>query len=250
MSDTLERFRQLAGIVESRPAYIVLDEEEELRQATEARVDRFNLEELADEVRKVISEREDLATQLAALAALVEDHAHYLRKNQTPGQGHEAHADLAKIASRVAKSPGLARKLASLTNPKKPDPLWHEKHSGLQHGDTPGTDVRSNNARADHSRRLHAIAAFHHYHASQSHKMLGNERRETQHRAAAEAHHKRAATRHGEGGSYMIHPQTGKHVDWTPVYDKKFVKSQKNKLSKQKKVDAAKKLKVWKTKAA
>lgn len=247
MLPILERYRQLAGIVESRPAYnIVLNEEEDLCQATEFRIDRLSLEELTDEVQQVVAEREELATQLATLAALVEDHAHYLRKQQTPSQGHETHAELAKVASRVAKSPGLTRKLAALTNPKKPDPLWHEKHSGLQHGDSPSDDKRSNTARAEHGRRVHAIAAFHHYHASQAHKMLGNTRRETQHRAAAEAHHKRASARHGEGGSYMIHPETGKHMDWTPVYDKKFVKAQKNKASKQKKAA----MKVWKTKAA
>lgn len=247
MLPILERYKQLAGIVESRPAYnIVLDEEEDLRQATEAWVDRLSLDELADEVRKVVAEREELAVQLDTLAALVEDHAHYLRKNQIPDQGHETHAKLAKVASRVAKSPELARKLSNLKDPKKPDPLWHEKHSGLQHGDSPGTDMRSNAARADHARRVHAIAAFHHFHASQAHKLLGNKKRETQHRAAAEAHHKRAATRHGESGSYMVHPETGKHMDWTPVYDKKFVKAQKNKIAKQQKAA----MKVWKTKAA
>lgn len=239
MLPELERYRQLAGIVESRPAYnIVVDEEAELRREVEFRLEHQTLSELESEV-------EDLVLQLNSLLEN-HPHAHYLRKQQTPHQGHETHAELAKIASRVAKAPKVARKLGGLTDPKKPDPLWHEKHSGLQHGDSPHTDARSNAARAEHGRRLHAIAAFHHYHAAQAHKALGNKRKETRHRAASEAHHKRAEARHGEGGSYMIHPKTGKHADWSPVYDKKFVKSEKNKISKQKK----KQMKVWKTKAA
>lgn len=242
MLPLLERYKQLAGIVESRPAYnIIIDEEAELLREVESRLEYQTLGELENEVENLIAQLDSL---------LSEDHAHYLRKQQEPHQGHDTHAELAKIASRVAKAPKLTRKLAGLTNPKKPDPLWHEKHSGLQHGDSPSTDMRSNAARAEHARRVHAIAAFHHYHASQAHKALGNKRREAQHRAAAEAHHKRAEARHGEGGSYMIHPQTGKHMDWTPVYDKKFAKAEKNKISKQKKAAGDKQKKVWKTKAA
>lgn len=251
MKTVLDRFRELAGIVESRPAYNVeLNEENWLREAIEARVNSLNERELDAEIRSVIAERVNLALQLEA-RGLVEGEKHYLKKTLTaPGQGHEVHAVLASLASRTAKSPLLTRKLSGLRIPKKPDPLWHEKHSGLQHGDTPSTDKRSEEAKAEHSRRAHAMAAFHHFQASQDHKKLGNKRQEMQHRLAAEAHHKRAQAREGSaGGSYMFHPKTGKHIDWTPVYDKTFAKAEKNKVSRKKR-EAEKKLKVWKSKEA
>lgn len=249
MKTVIERFRELAGIVESRPAYnIVLGEERELREAIELQISRLTETELHAEIRSLIAERKELAGQLEA-QRLSEAEKHYLRTGVMAGQGPDTHTALAKLASRSAKSPLLSKKLRSLKTPLNPDPLWHEKHSGLQHGDTPSTDKRSDVAKGEHTRRAHAMAAFHHFHAAQEHKKLGNKSQETRHRIAAEAHHQRAAVRAGEeGGSYMLHPKSGKHVDWTPVYDKKYAKAEKNKLSRQKRAAAAKELKVWKAK--
>lgn len=251
MKTVIERFRELSGIVESRPAYnIVLGEERELREAIELRIGRLTEAELHSEIRGLIAERKELAGQLEA-QRLSEAEKHYLRTGVMAGQGPDTHTALAKLASRSAKSPLLAKKLRSLKTPLNPDPLWHEKHSGLQHGDTPGADKRSEAAKGEHTRRAHAMAAFHHFHAAQDHKKLGNKSQETRHRVAAEVHHQRAAVRAGDdGGSYMLHPKTGKHVDWTPVYDKKHVKTEKNKLSRKKRTAVAKDLKVWKAKEA
>ena len=249
MKTALERCRELAGIVESRPAYnIALDEERELREAIEAHVGKLTESEIYAEIQSVIEERERLAVQLEA-RGLLEAEKHSLRLNYEPGQGHKTHADMAALASRAAKGSVLVGKLSALRNQKRPDTGWMEKHSGLPgRDDSPTTDKSSLEARAERSRRLHAAAAFHHFHAAQDHKKLGNKRQEMQHRLAAEAHHARARSREdSEGGSYMIHPKTGKHVDWTPSYDKGYVKAEKNKISRKAKTAAEKERKVWKT---
>lgn len=244
MQELLERFRELSGIVESRPAYnIHLDEEKELREAIEFRINGLTESEIYADIQDVIAERKSLIPQLAFLES-IECGKHYLRKQMSVGQDLKTHVALAKCASHAAKSPLLVRKLASLRSPKTPDPVWHAAHAGLQHGDDISKDRRSDSAKAEHSRRAHAMAAFHHFHAAQEYKKLGNARREMTHRIAAEAHHSRAATREGQiGGSYMFHHKTGKHIDWTPVYDKKHEKAEKNKVSRKAR-DAAKK--VWK----
>lgn len=264
MKSAIERYRELAGIVESRPAYLnTLGEE--TQEMLEARIGNLTETELQSEIDNLIAERQGIELQLQA-AGLLE---HYLKKSVTANQSPEAHAADAKKAGQEAKAHTLHKKLAGLKQPKKPHTPWMVTHhddaetGNLQHGDKHTKEV-TDPGRQDRQRRMHARAAFHHYHAGQGYAALGNKNRAKFHAKAAEAHHVRAtapkepehdATQskrpaHNPLTSYMLAPhdkkygdeviKAGKYAPHSPVYDKKAKKTSKNVVSKAARTAAAK----------
>jgi hypothetical protein len=234
MKSAIERYRELAGIVESRPAYMgVLTEETETREMLEARVGNLTETGLLAEIDSLIAEREQLAIQLKA-EGLFE---HYHELKQTPELDPKTARLKAIRKSKVAKSHTIHKRLGGLKQPRQPGAsfVWNHQDSpetgGLQRGHTHKTPVSDNN-REDRQRRMHAHAAFHHFHAAQAYKALGSAKKAERHLNAAEAHHKRAKAPEGSQGDYMVHHKTGKWTDYTPVYDKKGEKTRKNKVSK------------------
>lgn len=268
MNNEIKRYRELAGIVESRPAYMgTLGEETETQEVLEARISKLTETELQAEINDLISERELLTTQLKA-AGLFE---HYLERQQYHSPDAATASKTALGKSTRAKSHTIHKKLLGLKQSRVPSASWvhkqqsHPQSGALQRNDTHEKPV-SDYGREDRKRRQHAQAAFHHFDAAQQHRTLGNIKKAERHATAAEAHHLRAKDPEDHKSGYMYDPKTGRHTEYTAIYDKKGEKARKNKISKAARIakkkaaaaenpdtraaTAAKELKVWKAKEA
>jgi 3-methyladenine DNA glycosylase Tag len=233
MKNHIERYRELAGIVESRPAYMTaLGEDDETPEQMEERINNLTESELQAEIEGLIAGKAELVARLKASGTF----EHYLEKFQKKSPDVKTAMKTALTRSKHAKSHTIHKKLAGLKVPRTPQAAWVTKHQSggaegaLQRGDTHEKEV-SDAGREDRKRRSHAQSAFHHFDTSQMHKAQGNTRKAERHRRAAEAHHARARDPEDAKSGYMYHPQKGDYTNYTPVYDKKSAKAAKNKVS-------------------